>query len=285
MNEKNNQEESQPPSSAVEKLKKFFRNPFFIKTQSVTEVTDFLKDAVDRNVIDKEAESIAIKAIRLGDITVKEIMIPKVDMVNVQIGEDTKDIIKKIINSGHSRYPVLGNERNEVAGILLAKDILPKLFKGTTDFDINEMLRDPNVVPETKKADSLLEEFKQDRSHLAVVIDEYGEICGLITIEDILEELVGEIEDEHDVDEEEIIEIDSNKYRVDAKIELEEFIVFFELDLDPLSVDAETLGGLFISEFGVLPNIGDKIKIEDIYIEVSDTDNRRIKRFTVSKNK
>lgn len=285
MNEKNNQEESQPPSSAIEKLKKFFRNPFFIKTQSVTEVTDFLKDAVDRNVIDKEAESIAIKAIRLGDITVKEIMIPKVDMVNIQIGENTKDIIKKIIDSGHSRYPVLGNERNEVAGILLAKDILPKLFKGTTDFDINEMLRDPNVVPETKKADSLLEEFKQDRSHLAVVIDEYGEICGLITIEDILEELVGEIEDEHDVDEEEIIEIDSNKYRVDAKIELEEFIGFFELDLDPLSVDAETLGGLFISEFGVLPNIGDKIKIEDIYIEVSDTDNRRIKRFIVSKNK
>ena len=285
MNEKNNQEESQPPSSAIEKLKKFFRNPFFIKTQSVSEVTDFLKDAVDRNVIDKEAESIAIKAIRLGDITVKEIMIPKVDMVNIQIGENTKDIIKKIIDSGHSRYPVLGNERNEVAGILLAKDILPKLFKGTTDFDINEMLRDPNVVPETKKADSLLEEFKQDRSHLAVVIDEYGEICGLITIEDILEELVGEIEDEHDIDEEEIIEIDSNKYRVDAKIELEEFIGFFGLDLDPLSVDAETLGGLFISEFGVLPNIGDKIKIEDIYIEVSDTDNRRIKRFTVSKNK
>ena len=285
MNEKNNQEESQPPSSAIEKLKKFFRNPFFIRTQSVTEVTDFLKDAVDRNVIDKEAESIAIKAIRLGDITVKEIMIPKVDMVNIQIGENTKDIIKKIIDSGHSRYPVLGNERNEVAGILLAKDILPKLFKGMTDFDINEMLRDPNVVPETKKADSLLEEFKQDRSHLAVVIDEYGEICGLITIEDILEELVGEIEDEHDVDEEEIIEIDSNKYRVDAKIELEEFIGFFGLDLDPLSVDAETLGGLFISEFGVLPNIGDKIKIEDIYIEVSDTDNRRIKRFTVSKNK
>lgn len=285
MNEKNNQEESQPPSSAIEKLKKFFRNPFFIKTQSVTEVTDFLKDAVDRNVIDKEAESIAIKAIRLGDITVKEIMIPKVDMVNIQIGENTKDVIKKIIDSGHSRYPVLGNERNEVAGILLAKDILPKLFKGTADFDINEMLRDPNVVPETKKADSLLEEFKQDRSHLAVVIDEYGEICGLITIEDILEELVGEIEDEHDVDEEEIIEIDSNKYRVDAKIELEEFIGFFGLDLDPLSVDAETLGGLFISEFGVLPNIGDKIKIEDIYIEVSDTDNRRIKRFTVSKNK
>jgi magnesium and cobalt transporter len=285
MNERNNQEESKPPSSTIERLKKFFRNPFFIKTQSVTEVTDFLKDAVDQNIIDKEAESIASKAIKLGDITVKEIMIPKVDMVNIQIKENTQDVIKKIIDSGHSRYPVIGNERNEVAGILLAKDILPKLFKGTADFDINQMLRDPIVVPESKKVDSLLEEFKQDRSHLAVVIDEYGEICGLITIEDILEELVGEIEDEHDIDEQEIIEINSNRYSVDAKIELEEFIGFFELTLDPLSIDAETLGGLFISKFGVLPKVGNKITIEHLSIKVSDTDNRRIKKFIVSKNK
>ena len=211
-------------------------------------------------------------------------MIPKVDMVTIQIEEDTNKVINKIIESGHSRYPVLGNERNEVAGILLAKDILPKLFKGSIDFDLNEMLRDPNVVPETKKADSLLEEFKQDRSHLAVVIDEYGEICGLVTIEDILEELVGEIEDEHDVDEEEIVEIDENKYIVDAKIEVEVFIAFFELNLDPLSIDAETLGGLFISKYGVLPKAGENIKIEGLTIEVSDTDTRRIKKFIVTKN-
>ena len=147
MNEKQNNEESQPPSGIIDKLKKYFRNPFFIKTQSVSEVTDFLKDALDQNVIDKEAESIASKAIKLGDITVKEIMIPKVDMVTIQIEEDTNEVINKIIESGHSRYPVLGNERNEVAGILLAKDILPKLFKGSIDFDLNEMLRDPNVVP------------------------------------------------------------------------------------------------------------------------------------------
>ena len=282
MNEKLNQEENKPPSGIIEKLKKYFRNPFFIKTQSVSEVTDFLKDAVDQKIIDKEAESIASKAIRLGDITVKEIMIPKVDMVTIQVKDDTDEIIRRIIESGHSRYPVLGEERNDVAGILLAKDILPKLFKGSSDFDINEMLRDPNVVPESKKADSLLEEFKQDRSHLAVVIDEYGEICGLITIEDILEELVGEIEDEHDIDEQEIIEVSTNKYNVDAKIEIEEFISFFELELDPLSIDAETLGGLFISEFGVLPKVGDKIQLENISIKVSDTDNRRIKKFIVS---
>ena len=285
MNEKQNQEDNKPPSGIINKLKKYFRNPFFIKTQSVSEVTEFLKDAVDQKIIDKEAESIASKAIRLGDITVKEIMIPKVDMVTIQVKDDTNEIIKRIIESGHSRYPVLGEERNDVAGILLAKDILPKLFEGTADFDINEMLRDPNVVPETKKADSLLEEFKQDRSHLAVVIDEYGEICGLITIEDILEELVGEIEDEHDIEEQEIIEVSTNKYNVDAKIEIEEFVSFFELELDPLTIDAETLGGLFISEFGVLPKIGDKIKLENISIKVSDTDNRRIKKFIVSINK
>ncbi len=282
MNEKLNQEENKPPSGIIEKLKKYFRNPFFIKTQSVSEVTDFLKDAVDQKIIDKEAESIASKAIRLGDITVKEIMIPKVDMVTIQVKDNTDEIIRRIIESGHSRYPVLGEERNDVAGILLAKDILPKLFKGSSDFDINEMLRDPNIVPESKKADSLLEEFKQDRSHLAIVIDEYGEICGLITIEDILEELVGEIEDEHDIDEQEIIEVSTNKYNVDAKIEIEEFISFFELELDPLSIDAETLGGLFISEFGVLPKVGDKIQLENISIKVSDTDNRRIKKFIVS---
>ena len=285
MKENLNNEESKPPSTIIDKLKKYFRNPFFIKTQSVSEVTDFLKDAVQHNVIDKEAESIASKAIKLGDITVKEIMIPKVDMVTIQVDENTTQIIEKIIDSGHSRYPVIGNERNEVAGILLAKDILPKLFKGSIDFNINDMLRDPKVVPETKKVDSLLDEFKQDRSHLAIVIDEYGEICGLITIEDILEELVGEIEDEHDIDEEEIVQIAANKYNVDSKIEIEEFISFFELKIDSLSIDAETLGGLFISKFGVLPKIGDKISIEGISIKVADTDKRRIKKFIVTKNK
>ena len=283
MNEKYNSEESKPPSSIFDKIKKYFRNPFFIKTQSVSEVTDFLKDAVDQKIIDKEAESIASKAIKLGDITVKEIMIPKVDMVTIQIDENTTDVITKIIESGHSRYPVLGSERDEVVGILLAKDILPKLFKGISDFQLTDMLREANVVPESKKADSLLEEFKQDRRHLAVVIDEYGSISGLITIEDILEELVGEIEDEHDVEEEDIVEIAKNKFYVDAKVELEEFINFFQLEIDPLGVDAETLGGFFIAEFGMLPKNGEKLKVQDLTIKVTDTDNRRIKSFEIRK--
>ena len=281
MNQKLEKEESQPPSGIFTRIKKYIRNPFFIKTQTVAEVTDFLKDAVDQNIIDKEAESIANKAIRLGSTTVKEIMVPKVDMITIGLKEDTKIIIERIINSGHSRYPVLGEDRDEVSGILLAKDILPKIVGGSMDFSISEMLREPNVVPETKKADALLEEFKKDRSHLAVVIDEYGSISGLVTIEDILEELVGEIEDEHDVDEEEIIKLSNNTYSADAKVELEVFIDYFDINIDPMSIDAETLGGFIISTLGVLPKSGDEISLDGLKIIVSDSDARKINKVTI----
>ena len=282
MNQKLESEDSHPPSGLIAKIKKFFRNPFFIKTQSVSEVTDFLKDAVDLNIIDKEAESIANKAIKLGNTTVKEIMVPKVDMVTFGIDENINSIIEKIIESGHSRYPVLGKERDEVSGLLLAKDMLPKIYDGNEDIDLAEMLREPNVVPETKKADSLLEEFKKDRSHLAVVIDEYGTISGLVTIEDILEELVGEIEDEHDIDEDEIVQISDKKYIADAKVELEEFTEFFNLKTDPLEIDAETLGGFVITQLGVLPKKGDKVKIENLSIKVIHADDRKINKVQIT---
>ena len=284
MNQNLDSDDSHPPSGILSKIKKFFRNPFFIKTQSVSEVTDFLKDAVDLNIIDKEAESIANKAIRLGNTTVKEIMVPKVDMVTFGIDEEINAIIEKIIASGHSRYPVLGQERDEVKGILLAKDMLPKIYGGIVEFSLSEMLREANVVPETKKADSLLEEFKKDRSHLAVVIDEYGTISGLVTIEDILEELVGEIEDEHDIDEEEIIKISQNIYTADAKVEIEDFTEFFNLNIDPLEIDAETLGGFIISELGVLPKKGDVVKIENLSIKVTHADDRKIDKVQIKKS-
>ena len=284
MNQNLDSDDSHPPSGILSKIKKFFRNPFFIKTQSVSEVTDFLKDAVDLNIIDKEAESIANKAIRLGNTTVKEIMVPKVDMVTFGIDEEINAIIEKIIASGHSRYPVLGQERDEVKGLLLAKDMLPKIYGGIAEFSLSEMLREVNVVPETKKADSLLEEFKKDRSHLAVVIDEYGTISGLVTIEDILEELVGEIEDEHDIDEEEIIKISQNIYTADAKVEVEDFTECFNLNIDPLEIDAETLGGFIISKLGVLPKKGDVVKIENLSIKVTHADDRKIDKVQITKS-
>ena len=280
MNKKSDNEDSHPPSGILTRIKKYFRNPFFIKTQSVSEITDFLKDAVDLNIIDKEAESIANKAIRLGKTTIKEIMVPKVDMVTISLGEETSVIIERIIESGHSRYPVLGDERDEVMGILLAKDILPKIVSGNNNFNVLEMLREPNIVPETKKADSLLEEFKKDRSHLAVAIDEYGSISGLVTIEDILEELVGEIEDEHDS--EALLErkINEGEWLFSARIEVSDINEKWGLTI-PENENYNTLGGYVLDVFQSLPEKGTVVRTEDYLLIIQKTRSNRLEEVLV----
>ncbi len=280
MNDKIEPDSGNPPSGLISKLKKYLRNPFFIKTTTVAEVSEFLENARQSNVIDKEAQIMANKALRLGDTSVKEIMVPKVEMVTVGIDEPVSSYIDRVIQSGHSRYPVLGNTMDEVSGILLAKDLLPILSAGQTEFNIQDMLRDANVIPETKKADSLLEEFKKDRSHLAIVVDEYGAISGLVTIEDILEELVGEIEDEHDNEEEELIQISEYEYIADAKLDIESFEEYFALDVGDL--DVETIGGLMISKLGVLPKVDDEISLGNMKLKVAVADKRKIKKIGIS---
>ena len=280
MNDKIEPDSGNSPSGLISKLKKYLRNPFFIKTTTVAEVSEFLENARQSNVIDKEAQIMANKALRLGDTSVKEIMVPKVEMVTVGIDEPVSSYIDRVIQSGHSRYPVLGNTMDEVSGILLAKDLLPILSAGQTEFNIQDMLREANVIPETKKADSLLEEFKKDRSHLAIVVDEYGAISGLVTIEDILEELVGEIEDEHDNEEEELIQISEYEYIADAKLDIESFEEHFALDVGDL--DVETIGGLMISKLGVLPKVDDKISLGNMKLKVAVADKRKIKKIGIS---
>ena len=280
MNDKIEPDSGNSPSRLISKLKKYLRNPFFIKTTSVAEVSEFLENARQSNVIDKEAQIMANKALRLGDTSVKEIMVPKVEMVTVGIDEPVSSYIDRVIQSGHSRYPVLGNAMDEVSGILLAKDLLPILSAGQTEFNIQDMLREANVVPETKKADSLLEEFKKDRSHLAIVVDEYGAISGLVTIEDILEELVGEIEDEHDNEEEELIQISEYEYIADAKLDIESFEEYFALDVGDL--DVETIGGLMITKLGVLPKVDDEISLGNMKLKVAVADKRKIKKIGIS---
>ena len=280
MNDKIEPDSGNSPSGLISKLKKYLRNPFFIKTTTVAEVSEFLEDARQSNVIDKEAQIMANKALRLGDTSVKEIMVPKVEMVTVGIDEPVSSYIDRVIQSGHSRYPVLGNNMDEVSGILLAKDLLPILSTGQTKFNIQDMLREAKVIPETKKADSLLEEFKKDRSHLAIVVDEYGAISGLVTIEDILEELVGEIEDEHDNEEEELIQISEYEYIADAKLDIESFEEHFTIDVGDL--DVETIGGLMITKLGVLPKVDDEISLGNMKLKVAVADKRKIKKIGIS---
>ena len=272
-------EEEKPPSTAFKKLK----NLISFKPKSLNEVSEVLQHALNTNIIDKEAQLIAEKAIRLGDTTLKEIMIPKVEMVTVDVNESQDVFINRIIESGHSRYPVMGKNKNEVKGLLLAKDILPALHS-KTPISLEKVTRNIKVVPENKKADTMLEEFKNDRSHMAVVIDEYGSVSGLITIEDVLEELVGEIEDEHDTgDVDELIQVGPTEYIADARLDINVFEKKFDLKFDDL--DAETVGGLFIHKLGLLPKVGDRIEVNNMTLAVTAADKRKVKKIGITINK
>lgn len=267
----------QPPSSTFTKIKRFLT----IKPSSLDDVSILLKDALATRLIDKEAQFIAERAIRLGDTTVKEIMIPRVEMVTLTSEEEAGALITRIIESGHSRYPVLGATKNEVRGILLAKDLLTIIDKELETFQLHNFIRDIKIVPETKKADSLLEEFKKDRSHMAVVIDEYGTISGLVTIEDILEELVGEIEDEHDSEDlDDLIQVSEFEYIADATLELSIFEEKFSKDFG--DIDAETLAGLFINQLGLLPKVGDKIDLGNMILSITAADKRKVKKIGIT---
>ena len=272
-------EEEKPPSTAFKKLK----NLISFKPKSLNEVSEVLQHALNTNIIDKEAQLIAEKAIRLGDTTLKEIMIPNVEMVTVDVNESQDVFINRIIESGHSRYPVMGENKNEVKGLLLAKDILPALHSKTS-ISLEKVTRNIKVVPENKKADTMLEEFKNDRSHMAVVIDEYGSVSGLITIEDVLEELVGEIEDEHDTgDVDELIQVSPTEYIADARLDINVFEKKFDLKFDDL--DAETVGGLFIHKLGLLPKVGDRIEVNNMSLAVTAADKRKVKKIGITINK
>lgn len=269
-------DQDQPPSSILNRIKRFLT----IKPSSIDDVSILLEDALSAKLIDKEAQFIAERAIRLGDTAVKEIMVPRVEMVIIAPNEDSTMMINRIIESGHSRYPVIGPEKNEVQGILLAKDLLPIITINFEDIDLSKIIREIKVVPESKKADSLLEEFKKDRSHMAIVLDEYGTISGLVTIEDILEELVGEIEDEHDIEDEDLIQVSEFEYIADATLELSIFEEKFNKDFN--NIDAETLAGLFINKLGYLPKVGDKIEIDNMILAITAADKRKIKKIGIT---
>ena len=267
------------PSSFYQRFRAFVRNILFIKPKNIEDVTEVLESSLSSDIIDEVAFSIAENAIKLRATSVKEIMIPKVEMVNIYIDDSSEKLLETVIESGHSRYPVINEKKKKVEGTLLAKDLLP-LLSINEEVNLDSIMRDAKVVPETKRADSLLEEFKKDKSHLAVVIDEYGEICGLVTIEDILEELVGEIEDEHDIDDLDLIQVSEKEFIADAKIEIDEFEEKFEINLNESSV--ETLGGYMTKKLGILPKVGDKIIVESIELIVTAADKRRIKKIGIS---
>lgn len=210
-------------------------------------------------------------------------MIPKAQMVCIHADQSPEQFLPHIIESGHSRFPVLGDTGDDVKGILLAKDLLPQILKGVDTFDVESILRPANIIPESKRLNVLLKEFRENRYHMAMVIDEYGGISGLITIEDILEEIVGEIEDETDDDTEDFIrQVTENDFILKALTPVEEFNNHFKESFSDEEFD--TIGGLVLQAFGHVPKRNEIVHIGTYSFRVLYSDNRKIHLLRVSRN-
>lgn len=249
------------------------------------QLMEVLRDAEERNILSAEILSMIESVLQVSEMRVREIMIPKAQMVYVECDSDLKTILPIVIESAHSRFPILDPETDDVIGILLAKDILKYYYRhGTEAFDIRKILRPAQFVPQSKRLDILLREFRVNRNHMAMVIDEYGHVAGLITIEDVLEQIVGEIEDEYDIDEEDNIKKHSDTtFTVKASMPIEEFNEYFDTDLNDEEFD--TIGGIILKGFGHLPKRGESITIDKFKFKVLHSDGRRIYLLEVTKFK
>jgi magnesium and cobalt transporter len=222
-------------------------------------------------------------ALKVSTSKVRDIMIPRPQIVFVSSDEDSKEFLPRVIKSRHSRFPVINNETEEVEGLLLAKDLLPLLSRENNEnLNLKNLLRPASLVPEGKKLNILLDEFRAKRNHMAIVIDEYGDITGLVTIEDVLEEIVGEIEDEHDDLQDTMIkQVSNNEYLVSALIPIKEFNEEFGSSLEDSEFD--TLGGIVMHHFSRFPKINDAISIGDLRFIIASTSKKRIKQIKVLK--
>ena len=212
----------------------------------------------------------------VSETQVREVMIPRSHMVVIERGAPKEDVIKTIIESGHSRFPVIGEDRDEVVGILLAKDILSHFIASPDQtFDLEPFLRQPTFIPESKRLNTLLKEFRVSRNHIAIVVDEYGGTAGLLTIEDVLEEIVGEIDDEHDPLEAESIQaLSDSRYQVRALTRIDEFNDYFDVEFSDEEYD--TVGGLIIHELGSMPRRGERVVFSGFEFKVVQADRRRV---------
>ena len=240
------------------------------------DVEDVLAIAAENEVIDQDACSIIERAMQVSDMQTRDIMIPRSQMVLIKAECTLEDILPLIISSAHSRYPVIGDSPDDVLGILLAKDLLPIILEtGKSDFKIEKLLRPSMVVPESKRLNVLLREFRENRNHMAIVIDEYGGVAGLVTIEDVLEEIVGEIEDETDERVDRSIQmINEKEYMVKALTPIDEFNHYFACDFSDEEFD--TVGGLVIQAFGHMPVRHETTTVNDFAFEVVKADQRKI---------
>ena len=246
------------------------------------QLNDVLADARDRGLIDADVLAMLEAVLQVSEIQVRDVMVPRSQMVVVQREDPPEKILPVVIESGHSRFPVVGEDRDEVTGILLAKDLLRYFAQGGDgQFDIRECLRPAVFIPESKRLNVLLKEFRVSHNHMAIVVDEYGGVSGLLTIEDVLEQIVGDIGDEYDVDESEGIRREGERtYTVPALTRIDEFNAVFGTRFSDEEYD--TIGGLVLHELGRMPRRGEAVEIGGLELKVLRADRRRIESLRVT---
>lgn len=257
-------------SKLIERLSHFLlRGP-----EDREQLFELLKSSYEKNLMDADSLSMIEGVLQVSEMQVRDIMIPRSQVDVIDISHSPEKFIPFIIATAHSRFPVIEDDKNDVIGILLAKDLL-KYYAGD-DFEIRDMLRPAIFIPESKRLNVLLKEFRSSRNHIAIVVDEYGGVSGMVTIEDVLEQIVGEIEDEFDFDETEdnIIQDKNGHYRVKASTEIEDFNEFFKVAFS--NEEFSTIGGLIIHAFGHLPKREEKITFQGFKITVLRADSRKL---------
>lgn len=274
--------EEKPPSPSL--LKKLF-NKFFQQTLKPREqLMQALEEAEDNLVIDPYSRSVIEGAMQVESLRVRDVMVPRSKMTMIGSEASTSELLKVMVSSYHSRFPIHNIEQDSILGIVLAKDLLAHFAGDNKDeFNYREYLRAALSVPESKPLGVLLREFQQKKSHMAIVLDEYGEIAGLVTLEDVIEQIVGEIEDEHDQEEDNIIDYGDGRYLLQANTTLSEFNEFFETTIK--SEDYDTVAGLVIAGFSYLPEQMSEINLHDFQFKVLKTGSRRLHLLEVKRIK
>lgn len=266
--------------SLFSKLSQFLSN----EPNNKKDIVDLLKAGFDRGFIEPESYSIIQGGLTVSEMQVRDIMVPRSQMTVVEYGNSIKDILQPIIESQHSRFPVIGEDDDEVLGILLAKDLLPLLAQNREKVNMKELVRPAFFVPQSKRLNALLKEFRESRNHMAIVVDEYGAVDGLVTIEDVLEQIVGDIVDEHDFDDDNFIKsANAGDFLVKAITPIDDFNEHFETNFNEDEFD--TIGGLVVHEFGRLPKRNEHIQLGGFVFRILNSDNRSVRLLRVTPHK
>ena len=269
------------PRSWIDKIAQVFSD----EPTDTKSLLTLLRNAEQDKVLDADALSIIEGALQVSSMQVREIMIPRAQVVTVSADNSLAEILDTVVEASHSRFPVIGETPDRVLGILLAKDLLPLAKQGNGErFNIKDLIRPPTFVPESKRLNVLLREFRENRNHMAVVIDEYGSVCGVVTIEDVLEQIVGEIEDEYDVDDDSYIKkFDDEHYIVKALTPIDEFNEYFESHFS--DEDADTIGGLVLKAMGHIPERDENVLIRGFRFTVLNADSRQVRLLKVTRRR